>query len=583
MILKKAVLILFITYTLQMSLFAQKPDFVNIKILATTDVHGAIYPYDFINDKEVDASLAQVLTYVNQQRRDSFQSVVLLDNGDILQGQPNVYFSNFEDNKNQHICSKVMNYMKYDAATIGNHDIEAGHPVYDKLAKEYRFPWLAANAINSSTGKPYFSPYHIIVKDGIKIAVIGLITPAIPSWLPPKIWDGMEFEDMIESAKKWVKQVKISEKPDLIVGLFHAGIDFTYSNQDEHTPKNENATMLVAQKVPGFDVVFCGHDHRAFNKKVVNVDGDTVLVLNSKNSAAYIAAASITLEKNKKTGLFKKSITGDLIETKQYKPDTAFMSKFSKEYKEVKDFVSKPIGIMEKTINSKESFVGCNEFVELIQNVMLDVTKADVAFAEPLAFNASIKEGKIFVRDLFNLYKYENLLYTMSLTGLEIKNYLEYSYSNWFNQMTGPEDHFLKFKPSHEGDKAQLAGVFYNFSSAKGIIYTVDVRKPAGERIQIKGFEDGKPFVLDKFYKVAVNSYRGNGGGGHLTDGARIDKDQLAKRILTSSQEDLRFYIMKWIEKQRKVYPTNSHNWKAIPEEWTGPAKERDLKILIPF
>ena len=583
MLSKKTIIIVFTIYILQMSAFAQKPSFMNIKILTTTDVHGAIYPYDFINDREVDFSLAQVHTYVNQQRKDTFQEVVLLDNGDILQGQPNVYYSNFEDVKNEHICSRVMNYMKYDAATIGNHDIEAGHPVYDKLIKEFRFPWLAANAINTATGKPYFKPYHIIGRNGVKIAVIGLITPAIPTWLPPKIWEGMEFEDMIESARKWVKQVKISENPDLIIGLFHAGIDFTYNNQNEHTYKNENATVLIAQKVPGFDVVFCGHDHRPFNQKVVNTDGDSVLILNARNYASHIAEASITLEMNKKTGNYKKTVSGDLIETKRFQPDTVFLGRFNKEYREVKEFVSKPIGAIEKTINSKESFVGCSEFVELIQQVMLDVTKADIAFAEPLAFNASIKEGKIYVRDLFNLYKYENLLYTMNLSGLEIKNYLEFSYAGWLNQMKNADDHVLLFKPMEEGEKPQLTGAFYNFSSAKGIIYTVNVQKPAGDRVTIKCLENGKPFALDQIYKVAVNSYRGNGGGGHLTDGAKINKDLLSRRIVASSQQDLRYYIMKWIESKHFISPVNSHNWKIVPEEWVKTAKEKDLKLLFPY
>ncbi len=120
------------------------PSPVVLKIIETSDVHGAILPYDFIRDRELDTSLSQLSTYLKEQRAKSGQQVILIDNGDILQGQPIVYYYNFEKTDTIHICADVMNYLGYDAAVVGNHDIEAGHPVYDKLVKEFKFPWLAA-------------------------------------------------------------------------------------------------------------------------------------------------------------------------------------------------------------------------------------------------------------------------------------------------------------------------------------------------------------------------------------------------------------------------------------------------------
>jgi len=110
-------------------------------------------------------------------RKNNIQEVILLDNGDILQGEPVVYFSNYMDTASIHVCAAAMNFMEYDAATVGNHDIEAGHDVYDKLVNEFHFPWMAANAIDISTGEPYFQPYTIIKRKGLRIAVLGLITP----------------------------------------------------------------------------------------------------------------------------------------------------------------------------------------------------------------------------------------------------------------------------------------------------------------------------------------------------------------------------------------------------------------------
>ena len=147
------------------------------------------------------------------QRIQQDQEVILLDNGDLIQGDPMSYFYNFEDTTDTHIFADALNFMGYDAATIGNHDIEAGHDVYDKFRREINFPWLAANAVNIETNEPYFEPYTIIEKKGVRIAVLGLTTPSVPNWLPEKLWSGIEFEDMIESAEKWVEIIKEKEKP----------------------------------------------------------------------------------------------------------------------------------------------------------------------------------------------------------------------------------------------------------------------------------------------------------------------------------------------------------------------------------
>ncbi|MHB1685887.1 MAG: bifunctional metallophosphatase/5'-nucleotidase [Ignavibacteriaceae bacterium] len=560
---------------------------VKLKIIETSDVHGSLFPYDFKIDKSINTSLAQIYTYVKEERAKKDQDVILLDDGDILQGQPVVYYYNFEKTNVPHICAQAMNYMNYDVGTVGNHDIEPGHPVYDKINKEFDFPWLAANAVNAKTGKPYFKPYTIIKKDGIKIAVLGMITPAIPNWLPEKIWSGIRFEDMIEAARKWVAIIKEKEKPDLLIGLFHSGIEYNYNGSTAETPMNENASKLVAEKVPGFDIVLAGHDHKVWNFTVKNSAGKNVLVLDPANAARNAAVATVTLQYDSSSSSWEKEITGEIVSSKNFKPDTGYMKKFAHAIEEVKKYVSKPIGVFTKTVSTRESMFGDSPFVDLIQKVQLDLTHADVAFSEPLSFNAEIKKGSVYVRDMFNLYKFENLLYTMKMTGQEIKDYLEYSFGHWFNQMKNADDDLLNFKKDSTGKiiyanhEAQLATNYYNFSSAAGIDYTVDVSKPAGERVTIKSFTNGKSFELNKYYRVAMNSYRGNGGGGHLTFGAKIPKEEIPKRIINSTQKDLRYYLMKWIEKKKTVTPVVFNNWKIIPKDWWIKGKEKDYNILF--
>ena len=175
----------------------------------------------------------------------------------------------------------------------------------------------------------------------------------------------------------------------------------------------------------------------------------------------------------------------------------------------------------------------------------------------------------------------------MSLSGDEIKKYLEYSYDGWLNTMKGPNDLLLKLRTGSDGkpvltnNKAWFKNQSYNFDSAAGIDYTVDVSKPAGSRIVIKSFTDGSPFDENKMYKVAVNSYRGNGGGGHFTEGAGIAKDELRKRLITSTDRDLRYFILKYIEAKKTIDPVPMNNWKIIPENWVKAAITNEYTLLF--
>ena len=582
-------------FTLSAFLFVSPISFIysqtiNLKIIETSDVHGALVPYDVIDNKQTEGSLAQVHTYVIREKNVRGQEVLLIDNGDMLQGDPMAYYFNYIDTSGINVFADAMNFMNYDAATVGNHDIETGHAVYDKFRNEINFPWLAANAISTESEEPYFDPYVVIEKSGIKIAILGLITPSVPSWLPEFLWAGIDFEDMIESAEKWVPIIQEREKPDLLIGLFHSGVNYNYNDQGEDTYKNENASRLVAEKVPGFDVVFVGHDHAGWNFKTINENEDSVLILGPLSRARTVSVANIEMKFDSLTGNWKKlKVSGETVEMKDYRADDHFMSKFLLDLNVVKNFTQTPLGQITSSVSSAESLFGPSEFVDLIHSAQLEITGADMSFASPLSFNTTIDSGWIKVGELFKLYHYENYLYTMSLTGEEIKDYLEFSFGNWFNQMSSDSDHLLKFKTNPDGSvkysartgSPELEEIFYNYSSAAGINYTVDVTEPAGERVKITTLGDGMQFNLEKTYTVAINSYRGSGGGGLLTRGADIPQDELAERIITSTDRDIKYYLMKWIKDKKIVKPHIWGNWKVVPEDWWFEGKEKDYKLLF--
>lgn len=218
--------------------------------------------------------------------------------------------------------------------------------------------------------------------------------------------------------------------------------------------------------------------------------------------------------------------------------------------------------------------------------MQLDISGADISFAAPLAMDAAIPEGDIHVRDMFNLYRYENMLYVMKLTGREVKDYLEYSYAHWTAQMYAPTDHMLLFRANaHELTDAwqRLQYPSYNFDSAAGICYTVDLTKPVGQKITITQMADETPFSLSKTYRCAVNSYRGNGGGYLLTKGAGITADELPKRIVWSTDKDLRYYLMTRIEQMGTISPAPLNQWRFIPEDWATQAQKTDEKLLQSF
>ncbi|MDE6415996.1 MAG: 5'-nucleotidase C-terminal domain-containing protein [Duncaniella sp.] len=548
---------------------------LKVSLVETTDMHGNFFPRDFINARPAAGSLARVSTLVDSLR-ESGRNIVLLDNGDILQGQPTAYYYNFIDTVTPHPVARMLNFLGYDAASIGNHDVETGHAVYDRYRDALGgIPLLGANVIDTVTGQPYLQPYAIIERDGVKIAVLGLLTPSIPAWLPENLWSGLRFDDIVESASRWIPIIREKEHPHIIAGLFHSGKDSSVITGGVM----ENASLEVARLVPGFDVIFFGHDHNQFADVVENV-----AVLNPGAHAGAVAMADIALTIDNEGNILKKEVVPHIISVAESEPDSLFMHEFEDEINAVTEFVDRQVAVSTDTLSLRDAYFGPSSFMTLIHDLQLAISGADVSFAAPLTMDATIAAGPVKVNDMFKLYRYENLLYTMRLSGREIKDYLEESYDKWIETMTEADDHLLKFATdgnATKGDFARLKNPSYNFDSAAGIIYTVDVTQPAGNRVTVISMADGSPFDPEADYKVAINSYRANGGGDLLTRGAGIPLQELKNRILSATDKDLRYYLMKEIERRGTIDARVDSNWRFIPEHLTAPASLRDRKILF--
>lgn len=598
----KKLTILFISLIMSVcSTNAKKPKTVTLKFIETTDVHGMFFPTNYTTGKTVGGSMARVSSYVKSQRTTYGNNLILLDNGDILQGQPTNYYWNFIDTQDENIAASVVNYMGYDAQAFGNHDIETGHNCYDKWNREVKCPILAANMINAETGNPYTNPYKIIEREGVKIAILGMTTPAVPNWLSESLWSGIRFEEMVSCTRKWVKTIKEKENPDLIIGLFHSGLKGGITN-DEY---DENATLAVALRVHGLDAIFYGHDHlsnfgfiRQYEEKTddypfyfITKDGgpssavslsktDSVLIVNPGSNAYNVGEATITLtmQNNK---VVSKKITGQLVSMKSMPIDEEYMNYFADDIRRLQEYTTKKIGTFESSMNMGDAFFGSSAFIDFIHNIQMKTTGADISFTGPLAINTTINAGTVTTADMFNLYEFENTLYVIQMTGAEIKNYLEMSYGQWTNQMKSSDDHILLFDDKNNERNNGFKNFYGNFDSAAGIDYTVDVTKPEGQKVNILKMSNGQPFDTTKMYKVAINSYRGNGGGELLTKGAGIPKEELKSRILSQTELGLRHYLAEETQKQGSVNPKPNNNWRFIPENLVAPAIQRDRELLF--
>lgn len=553
---------------------------VRLKWVHTSDVHGQLFAWDFVDRKAVPGGLSAVYAYIKGRRSAWGDRLLLTDGGDVLQGQPTAYYANGIDRECTHWMADAMNRVGYDAGCMGNHDVETGHAVYDRWVAQCRFPILGANVTDARTGEPYLKPYTVLERGGLRIAVLGLLTPVIPYWQPEKHWEGLRFEEMTACARRWVRQIRERERPHLLVGLFHSG----KSGGIVTAQGAENAALQVARQVEGFDLIGYGHDHLANVETVDGPGGRPVLCMAPTCQALNVCEADIevVLEGDE---VKARRCTGRVVPMAPYCDEPgarAFELEYAERRRGLEAFVDSPLGRFAHTVRCRDAYFGPSAFIDLLHCLQLQITGAQISLASPLAFDADIGQGTVRVGDMFKLYRYEDLLCTLLLTGREIKGALEWSYARWTHRMQAPEDHIMLLDNVLDGGRRKgFKHLTFNFDSAAGILYTVDVTRPEGDKIRICSLATGEPFEPDAFYRVTTNSHRASGGGELLTRGAGIPQEELAGRIVNRTEKDLRHHLMEYIRKCGQVEARPLNQWCFVPEEWAVPACRRDRALLF--
>ena len=503
-----------------------------ITVCVTTDLHGAYFQENYDGSPN-SASLANVSTAMESLRADG-AAPVLIDVGDNLQGDNAAFYYNYVDTASEHVFVSMARRLGYDAIVVGNHDIEAGHPVYDRLKKSHTAPLLAANAVHSSgrkAGRPYFTPYTVVRRNGLKIAIIGMTNANIKAWLGEEKWAGIDFLQISSVAQEWVDRVRGKEHPDLLVLAVHSGVG------TGEGPDIENEALYLAASLQGVDLVLCGHDHRPRIETFDHADSSRTILIDAGTKARLLGVATIpvTVENHK-----AKVHPGNarLLDMRSFEPDSGFTACFASQFEAVRAYALRPVGELTAPLSFEDALEGPNAYMSLIHRAQLYYSGADISISAPLATRGFLPEGPVSFLDLTRIYKYENLLYTVELTGAQLQGYLEYSYDHWVRR-DGPT---------------------YNYDSAAGIRYTVSRSAAYGRRVTILSMADGQPFNPKATYSVAMTSYRASGAGNLLSEGAGVDPDSLR---ITATFKDIRSLVGDYLS-QGPYTPTADGNWAFI-------------------
>ena len=549
------------------------------RILTTNDVHGHYFDSLYVTDGTANA-LTNISWYADSIRRaEGAENVILLDAGDCLQGDNAAYYFNYIDTTSKHIFARMVEYIGYDAVVVGNHDIETGHRVYDRMVETMKVPFLAANALRTDDGCPYFREYVTLKRHGINITVIGFTNPNIKGWLSPLLWEGMTFESLVPMAQEVVDRVKVEEKSDVVIVAVHAGTG------EGDGASIESQGMDLFKSLRGVDFVVCAHDHRPVVHK-----NDSICLINAGSHCRNLGFGTVTL-KVENGKVVSKTLDAELMGVDMRNVDTDMQEMFRSDFEAVKAFTLKEVGELRTDLRTRDAYRGMSDYMNLIHTLSLGCTPAQISFAAPLTFNGFIKAGTLVYNDLFTIYPFENQLFVVKMTGKEIKDCLEYSYDQWINTISSAEEHLLKITDEPDPRTGQKRWSFvnrsYNFDSAGGLVYDVDVTKPSGERVIIISLADGSPFDESAEYNVAMTSYRASGGGDILREGAGIDTDRIADRVVEYYPE-IRDILYDYLVRNGEIDPAKIGErqvigeWKFVPESIAAKAMDHDMLLLFP-
>ena len=510
-----------------------------ISVLGTTDLHGNVYNWDYFRNKEYDdskandigvAKAASLISMVRAER--GADRCITLDAGDTIQGTPLAYYYAKIDPITagaKHPMATAMNAIGYDAAALGNHEYNYGLDTLRAFEDQCHHPLLSANSVDWDTGQPIFAPYvlkTIALPSGtVTVGILGLVTPGVAIWDAANVEGKVRFPGIVEQAAVMVPRMKAAGA-DIVVVSCHSG-STTSSSYGDALPYPENASRLLAEQVPDIDAILVGHAHVEVPElKVTNtVTGRDVLLSEPLYWGMRVTVMDLDLVRSGR-GWRVKSSSSTLLNANTVPEDAAIAALVRPAHEKVLTYVNSVIGTCTQAMSASTSRYQDTAAMDFINLVQAETVKAALvgtpqegtpvlSIAAPFNKDAAIPAGEVTVRDVAGLYIFDNTLLGVTLTGAQVKDYLETS-AAYFQKVSGTGPFPASALTNAVTPTAPNGTPDYNYDIMGGLdarlTYDIDLANDAGSRISNLQYAGAAVGAGDSFV-VAINNYRQSGGG----------------------------------------------------------------------
>ena len=519
---------------------AGAPDF-DLVVAATTDVHGRLRGWNYeTNRADPIRGLARAASIVDSLRASAPDRVVLLDAGDLLQGNSLTYVAaRVSTPDTPHPVIAAMNAMRYDAAAVGNHEFNYGVPFLEKSLSQARFPFLAANAYRVD-GSRAFRAWTIVERGGARIGIVGASTPGSMVWDRDNLRGRIVMRDIVPEVRKAVGEARAAGA-EIVLVTMHSGLNepSSYDTVSTGLP-SENVAERVAREVPGVDLIVYGHSHREVGDTTIN----GVLMMQPKNWAQSVAVAHLAL--SRVGGAWRVASKGSrVVQSAGHGEAQSVVAATQPAHQATVAWVTTPIARTPVAWRADSARVVDTPLIDLILEVERRATGADLASAAAFSLDAAIDSGAITSANVQTLYPYDNTLRVVKISGRQLREYLEYSARYYRTSSTGQ----ITVDPTVPG---------FNFDIVAGADYTLDLSRPLGERVT-RLERNGRAIAPTDTFTLALTNYRQTGGGGYaMLAGAPVVQDK---------GQDIRQLIFDEMKRVETLKPEDyfTRNWRIEP------------------
>ncbi|EON70334.1 bifunctional metallophosphatase/5'-nucleotidase [Lysinibacillus sphaericus] len=511
-----------------------------LQLLVTSDIHGYLMPTTYRRTLE-PLGLVKLASIIEELRGQT--PSLLIDNGDLIQGSPlaSYYHANHSHRPNPII--EIANFLNYDVAIFGNHEFNYGLPFLKKAVTQSQFPWLSGNIFHED-GTAFTQPYIVKELDGIRIGIIGVTTHFVPVWEESAHIEDLDFHDAFESAKRWITHIRQHEQVDVVVLCYHGGFSHDLSSGELLEPNTgENQGYLMCKELE-CDIVITGHQHREIATKAF---AKSIVQPGTKGNCL----AAITIELDIENGqIINKHHEATLHYVEEDTPACPqVISLLEAIHQQTENWLDEPLGTIEGNMLFENAFhvrVYKHPYIEFIQNVQMAMTNTSISCTALFHDGPGGFPKDVTRRHIVTNYIFPNTLKVLRVKGKQIVQALEQN-ASYFSLKDGD----LTISKSFLYPKAQP----YNYDMWEGINYTLDIRRPIGERVTEVTFQ-GEPLNLQASYDVVMNNYRATGAGNfpYFADCP----------IIKDVQTDMTELITRYFEEHPIIQATQHQNWKIL-------------------